>query len=213
MQRLGRADSVKDQRPGVFLPPPEDVGWQRLPGRHACPQRRQVAGRLVQISQLRRVQRWHPEVERWPVLFDDVEGHLRRRTLPAQHRSCPGPQREGHGVAQPIGEEQLGRRETHIVFHDPQRGVGVVHAGGYDVPVLVHGPLGPPGGARRIQPEALRVSRGWGWFKDGRCLLQHVGYRTRPLGAHDECGMMFRPGQGTGDLLPILRRVDQPGAT
>ena len=74
-----------------------------------------------------------------------------------QHRGAAGPQREGHGVAEPVGEEQLCRGEVDIVRADAERVDGVALAGHHHVAVAVDAALGCTGRSRRVEPECRIV--------------------------------------------------------
>jgi hypothetical protein len=78
---------------------------------------------------------------------------LRRRAPVEEHRGRADRHREGHGVAQPVGEEDLGHREDRVVLADAQhlRAVGV--GGGLQAGMHVAHALGLAGGAGGIEPE------------------------------------------------------------
>ena len=109
--------------------------------------------------ELHRIERRHPEIDAGAEPGDRVQRVLRRRPVFEIDRRRPGPAREGHRVAEPVGEEHLGRREQHVVGRDPGHRLGVEHRGVDLVLVLVDRRLGVAGRARRVEPEAVAQGR------------------------------------------------------
>ena len=152
---LGRADAVEDHRAGLLLPAPEDVGRQRLARRDAGAHAGEIARPVVERHELRGIERRHAEIERRLEALDVLEGRVGRRPAVVEHRRAAGPQREGHAVAEPIGEEQLGRRVGDVVLADAQHAHAVELAGHHHVALGMDRALGPAGRARGIEPEAI----------------------------------------------------------
>jgi len=116
-------------------------------------------GRGVEFLQLRGVERRHAEVERGAEPRDGLEGVLRGGPYVEQDRRCACPQGEGHGVAEAVGEEQLGRREDHLVLAHAQDAAPEQLAGHDHVAVSVDTALGPAGRARRCRARSTERSR------------------------------------------------------
>ena len=65
---------------------------------------------------MRRVERRHAEEQGRLMLLERAEHHLRRRPLGQQHGGGADRHRKRHGVAEAVGEEQLGGGEDEIVL-------------------------------------------------------------------------------------------------
>ena len=148
VQRLGRADAVEDVEAGLVPPAAKDVGWQCLAGGNAEADGGQIGLRLIDRLKLRGIERRHAEVQCRLEAGDDVEGHLRRRPLRIEHGGGADPQRERHGVAESVGEEQLRRRVAHVALAHAERFDAIELAGDRHVALEVHRALRPPGRAR-----------------------------------------------------------------
>ena len=146
---------VQDQRPGLFLPAQHDVARQRLAGRDADPDRRQVGARLLHRVELLGVHRRNAEKDRGAQRLDLLEGHLRRRPAVAQPDRGADPEREGHRVAEAVGVEQLAHREHGVVLPEPGDRPAVALAGADHVAVGVDDALGVPGRTGGIEPETV----------------------------------------------------------
>ena len=153
VQALGRSDPVDDVEPGGGAPAFEQRRRQRLAGRDAEPHAGKVRRRALQRLQLRGIERRHAVVDRGPERFDGGEGRGRRRPVRAEHRRAAGPERECHGVAEPVGEEQLGGGEVGVVPGDAERVDPEILAGHHHVAMAMNGALGRAGRSRRIEPE------------------------------------------------------------
>ena len=157
MQHLGRADAVDDVDAEMALEPLADVGRQRLAGRRDEPQgdlvalrqdrggehageagRRAVEDRGLDAADLSAPAPEH-RFRRWPLAHQ-------------QHRRANG-EREGQRVAEPVGEEQLRRREADVVPAKPQDRLAVELGGPVGVRLGVDGALRPASRPRRIEPE------------------------------------------------------------
>jgi hypothetical protein len=88
----------------------------------------------------------------------------------------------------PAGEEQLGRREDHIVFLNAQYLLGVQLTGHSQVAVQMLDPLGRTGGAGGVQPEGDVVAAGRSRLEVRGCLIKQVVQARPPvigLAGHD----------------------------
>ncbi len=205
MQRLGRADAVEDDRAGPLLPAPEDVGGQRLAGRDAPADRRQVGLCLVERGELGGVEGRHAEIQRRLVFLDHLEGHVRRRPRRGQDRGAADPQREGHGVAEAVGEEQLGGREADVVLADAQRVDAVELAGHHHVALAVDRALGKAGRSRGIEPEGV-VLGGTGMGLERR--IDAAEPLQQVVGQQHVRRLVRRRGDRGLDLAGVFGRVD-----
>ena len=152
MQQLRRPDAVEDVHPVPLAPAQANVPGERLAGGDAPAQpAAQVGSRRV--GEDAGEQRGHAEEEGGLLLLQERYDRLGRRPIREQHRACPGREREGHCVAQPVGEEQLGGREDEIVGPHAEDALAVQARGLGQVAMEVHGSLGLPGGAARVEPE------------------------------------------------------------
>ena len=122
----------------------------------------------VELGELRGVERRHAEVQRRPEPRDGLQRVARGRSRVEQHGGGAGPQREGHRVAQAVGEEQLGGGEDDVALGDGQHAAAEQLAGHHHVAMAVHGALGPAGRARRVEPEARRGGVGGHRIEHGR---------------------------------------------
>jgi hypothetical protein len=165
--------------------------WNRSPrsagsGRGAVEHRRLHAGL--------RVGRAEPAFERG----------VRRGALAHQDRGGADRHREGQPVAQPVGEEELGRREAHVVLGQRQHTLAVQLGGPVGVGVGMHRALGPARRAGRVEPEAGVVAAG------GRGLLR--GGMGAEEGLELDLGRVQRRGRPRDDdLLHLVVRLDQRG--
>jgi len=208
VQRLGRADAVQDDRPGLLLPAAEHVAGERLARRDAGAQAGKVPRAGFEGRKLRGIECRHAVEDRRPEGLDGGEGRLRRRATVVEDGGATDPQRKSHAVAQAIGEEQLGGGVADVPLGDAQHAHSVELAGDHHVALGVDRALGPPGRARRIEPEAIIPRRGEPGLERGRglCHLREEGvdrHRLRRLGPE----LL----QGRLDLTGELGRIgDQP---
>ena len=92
--------------------------------------------------------------DRGAMLLQAFEHRGRRRPLRHQHRGRAHCQRKRQRVAQPVGEEQLGRREHDVAFTNAQDRPGIEFRSLDQAGMNVHRALRRAGRARRIEPEA-----------------------------------------------------------
>ena len=98
-----------------------DMRGQRLAGRDAKAQPVGAgAAADVVVREQRGVERGHAVEDRRPVPAHDSNTRVGRRPVRPQHGGGADRHRERHGVAEAIGEEQLGRREHHVVLADAE---------------------------------------------------------------------------------------------
>ena len=91
----------------------------------------------------------------------------RRGALGHEDGGRPDAQREAHGVAEAVREEQLGRREHDIVLADAEHGNGIILCGVDHIRLQVHSPLELAGRTGCIEPEADVVGRRGGGLEGG----------------------------------------------
>ena len=135
-----------------------------------------------------------------------LEGGVWRRTLAHQNRGGAYRHGEGQSIAQAIGKEQLGSRETDIVFLQIQDALGIQLASPIRVAVRMHAALGPASGARRIQPEARIIRAGGSGLLHGLVRLHkglelHLGRMQgrRRMRHHHLGDFMVRLDHGGGE--------------
>ena len=181
MSQFGRADAVDDVDAESLLPGFADMGGQRLAGRETESQPARHIFRLAfGIGQHGGIKRGHREKHRRLVSTQRLEHGLRRRPLRIEHRGGADRHWAQHGVAEAIGEEQLGRGINHVVFPDAEaalsRGARDVHRRR----MHMHRSLRHSGRAGRIEPVGDLIGGG-----SGRCRAfilgrqQHVEPRHR----------------------------------
>ena len=107
--------------PATVAPALADMRRQRLAGRHAEPQA--VGAGAACRCPCARAARYRATARRRrcrPVPAHDLEHAVGRRPMRPQHGGGADRHRERHGVAEPVGEEQLGRRVHHVVLADAE---------------------------------------------------------------------------------------------
>ena len=140
-----------------------DLFRQRLARRDAAPQRDFAARRQVGRCQHRGVERRHAVEDRRLVLAQDAATMRRRGPLGGQDRGGADRHREGQRIAEAIGEEQLGRREHRCRFRRCRAPAWRrARRSGPRCAWRCTTPLGMPGRAGGIEPEADIVGRGVG---------------------------------------------------
>ena len=170
-----------------------EVGRQRLAGRHREADRgERVVGQVG-------VEEGGDEAgageEQRRALVADQRGDLRRRRpTRVEHGAGPDRQRERQGVAEAVGEEQLGDRQAAVVRLDLQHGTGERLGRRLGAAVAVHHALRQAGRAGAVQPERRRV-----------------GDRSRP--PEPRCGRRTSTRRGSGRTRrPPARRRRRRGA-
>ena len=116
--------------------------------------------RQIVASEHRRVERRHPVKDRRPVLAQHAADRRRRRPLGHQHAGGADRQRKGQCIAEPIGEEQLCRREHDIPLVDAEHRDGIELRRLHQARMDMHGALRPSRRPRRVEPEAWLVRMG-----------------------------------------------------
>ena len=212
MQHLGGADAVEHLAAEVRREALAHFARQRLARRHAAAQCDLVACRQVLRGKHRRVQRRHAEKHAWSVLHQSLEYGRRRRPLSHQHHGCAGRKRKGQRIAEPIGKEELGGGEHHIVLSQSEHLPPIGFIGPVEVRMRMHRTLGTAGRSRRVEPEGDVVAAGRGRRLGSACLAdpcREFGrvVRQRTLRAHDhhQSDLVGYPSQG-------LRQRGQQGA-
>ena len=157
MQHLGRADAVDDLQAEALLPAVEGVRRQRLGGRHAQAHRVQRAVGAV-LAHQRAVERRDRAEHRRAMLAQLGEDRLGTRQARHEHRRRAEPQREREAVAQPVGVEELGRREDDVVLAQAEHLAREGLARHLDVVMQVHDALGLARRARAVEPEGHVVA-------------------------------------------------------
>ena len=205
MQHLGRSDAVHDVDTPDLLPLAPDLRRKRLARRDAGAQGGLRVGvfRLPLVDE-RRIERRHPAIDRGPVGGEDLRDAVGRGPLVVEERRRAHRQREGHAVAEAVGEKQLGRREDQVAFRDPQHLCAVGVAGHAQRVVDMAHALRRAGGPRGIEPEGDLVPR------TGKCLSRpragdEIGVGGRAFGGraadHDDAaqiGRILQRGQDHG---------------
>ena len=139
---------------------------QRLPMSAGSASPADVQRRSLQLAALRQVgareqrgeERRHAVEDRRLVLAQAREDGGGRRALGHQHRRRADRQRKRERVAEPVGEEELRRREHDVVLADAEDRLRVELGRLDQARVHVHRALGRAGRARRIEPEAHVVA-------------------------------------------------------
>ena len=157
MQHLGRADAVDDLQAEALLPAVEGLRRQRLGGRDAQAHGVQRAVGAV-LAHQRAVERRDREEHRRAMLAQRGEDRLGARRAGHEHRGRAEPQREREAVAQPVGVEELGRREDDVVLAQAEHLAREGLARHLDVVVQVHDALGLARRARAVEPEGHVVA-------------------------------------------------------
>ncbi len=158
MQHLGRVQAVDDLAAEMGGETLADVPRQPSPPTSTAAAALR-ARRKVRRGQHARITSRRPEEHRHAASGPALEHRRRRRAPRHQHRRRPDAERKGQRIAEAIREEQLGRREQHVVLAQPEHRLAVQRRGPVQAGVVMHGPLGPPGRARRIQPEGELVGQ------------------------------------------------------
>src|SRR6516164_5159759 len=121
----------------------------------------------------------NPEIERRPKLFDERKACRRARTVFVQYGRSTDPKRKAEIVAKPIGKKQFGLGVEDITLAYTQRLDAKSLAGDDHIAMTVNGCLWRSCGTRRIEPEAVVISRCRCGFKVRVAIDQQTGERTR----------------------------------
>ena len=76
-----------------------------------------------------------------------LKGGLRRGAFTHQNGGCAHAHRKAQAIAEAVGEEQLGRRETHVVLAQLQKALPIELSRPVGIRVRVNRPLGATCGA------------------------------------------------------------------
>ena len=161
MQHLGHADAVEDVDAEVAGPALVERGRQRLAGADAASRTPASASAGSSRAQHVGEERRAGEEQRRAVLLAALDQRVRPGRRRLQHRGRADRQREQQRVAQPVGEERLGRGQAAVVRADPAAPAApYVSQTTCDRAVPVHGRLRRAGGAGGVEPERRRVGVG-----------------------------------------------------
>ena len=155
------------------LPPAlEDTGWQGFTSRHA----QTNGGKIKAFGHL-----WHGQhtgiegrnskENGRALLLNDTQDLLRGRSARIMDRTGPNPKGKIEAVAQTIGKEELGGRETPILFRQSRNRPGIGLGGIDHVMLQMDAAFGKTGTTRAIEPEGTIIFAGGGCHKGGRCLF------------------------------------------
>ena len=174
LQHFGRAEPVEHVDADDVAPALADMRRQGLAGRDADAQP-VGAGALadVLVREQGGVERRHAVEDGRPVAPHDLEHAFGRGAVRPQHGGGADRQREGHGIAEPIGKEQLGGGMHDVVLADAEDALAEQLRGRHQVGMDVLDALGIAGRARGVEPEGDFVGHG-------------VGGEGRRVGAGDE---------------------------
>ena len=218
VQHLGRADAVENVDADRLAPPLAHVRRQCFAGGNTNSQPfRARAARQILMREHRRIERRHAVEDGRLLAPQDIEHRVGRRATGKQHRGRADRHRKRHGVAEPIGEKQLGRGVHHVVLADAEHVLAIELRGRDQARVHVLGALGFAGRARRIEPEGDLVGdRGRGLefrLSARKQLLEKMrlvageNRLVRGIAAHDhERAQMRQPVEDRRDGLGERRR-------
>jgi hypothetical protein len=151
VQHLGGADAVDDVHAEVALEALAQFGRQGLAGRGGQAQGHRLARGQLGVGQHAREAGRRTIKDRGLEATDlaapALEGGIRCGAFGHQDRGGAHAQGKGQRIAQAIGEEQLGRRETHIVFAQLQDGSPIEFGRPIRIGMRVHRALGSAGRA------------------------------------------------------------------
>ena len=156
---------------------------QRLAGRDAEAQApRAVLRRAIGIVQHGGVERRHAEEDRRLLALHHRKHRLRRRPLVEERGGGADRHREGHGVAEAVGEEELCGRIDDVVLGDAEHALAVEPGRLDQARMDVLDALRHPGRARRVEPEGDLVGASRGRL-GGRCSRRQEIVQPRVLRA------------------------------
>ena len=194
VQHLGRADAVDHLAAVVRLEALADLLRQRLARGRTQAKRHGVALRQLGRGEHARVSRGRAEEQRRLRFGPALEDRLRRGPLRHEQHARAGGKRKGERVAEPVGEEELRRGKAQVALRHAEHAAPVELRRPVGIAVRVDGPLGPAGGARRIQPEPGVVRSRRRGRRRGCVRRKRIAQRTahgrargqRPLGPRDQ---------------------------
>ena len=188
VQHLGGADAVQDVHPHQAGPFGADMLRQRFPGGDAAAQPgRPGAGAQVGVRHQIGIQRRHAAQHGRAMLPHQRQHGVRRGAVREQHAARADRHREGHGVAEPIGEEQLGHGIHEVVRPNAQHLLAVRVKGRAQAAMDVAYAFGRRGGAGGVQPERRFVlaGRDRAVFAVGQKGVERDAAVRRPIHGHD----------------------------
>jgi len=182
VQHLGRADAVDDLHAVVGGEALADLSRQRLAGGRTQPQRHRFLRRQGGRGQHAGVAGRCAEEHARPALGPAPEDRLRRRPLGHQQHGRADRQREAQRVAQPVGEEELRRREAEVVLAQAELRLAVQLRGPVGVGVRVRRALGRRGADDTARKRSRRHGCGGGSIGAARPARPR-SRRSRPAGS------------------------------
>ena len=203
MQHLGGAETVDDVDTEAVAPTSRDTGRQRLAGRET-----RGAGEFggcgrSRAGEKRSIERRHREHHRDGIPAKQFGDRIRRRPARHQHRECPDRERQGHRIAEAVGEKQLRDREDEIGLGQTDHPIAVEIGRQPRTGMDMHRGFGFSGRTGRVEPEADVVSgRGCGHVRSG-CRRQQVF----------EAGMALAWGAGNDEVPQVGSLFEHPGET
>ena len=128
------------------------------------------------------IERRHAEEDRRLLALHHRKHRLRRRPLVEERGGGADRHREGHGIAEAVGEEELRRRVDDVVLGDAEHALAVEPGRLDQARMDVLDALRHAGRARRVEPEGDLVGAGRGRL-GGRCSRRQEIVEPRVLRA------------------------------
>ncbi len=158
---LGGAEAVRDFHAVALLPICADFFRQGFAGGNTAADFHFRFRRRVRAVEERGIECRHRVEHRDRMLAQQRRDAIRRRPLAEQHRGRTSRQREGHGIAEAVGEKQFRHPIDHVALRDCRRpGVAVEIGGEFQAGMHMHRALRLAGGARGVEPERNVVGHG-----------------------------------------------------
>src|SRR5262245_32555667 len=160
VEHLGRADPVEDLDAEGLLPAAVELGGERLPGRDADPQAREVVPRRLRMGDHRVDHRRDRGEDGRPPRVDLLEERLGGAPLREEAGARPDGEGEHQVRAGGVAEEELrdGDRDVRLPHPEDPLGVGLDVEG--EVAVVVHCRLRAPRASGREEPAREVVASG-----------------------------------------------------
>ena len=154
VQDLRGPDAVQRLDAEGVPPATVEILRQRLSRGDAEAERREVVA-LRRLFDLQHggIERRDAEEERGPVAVDQLEHGFGERSMRIEHALPAHAHGEVQVIAEPVREEELGRRDRAVRLGHPEHPARVGLGAEDHVVLEVHGALGPARRARRIEPE------------------------------------------------------------
>ena len=160
VQHLGGTDAVEHVDAVALLPAPPDVRRQGLTRGDAVSQLQIRALGRAGMGEEGGIECRHGIEHRHRMAAQDRGDCLRGRAIRREDGGGADRHGESHGVAEPVGEKELGHRIADVAFLEAEHTAGIEVGGQAQIGVDVHRALGPAGRARGIKPKAHVVARG-----------------------------------------------------